>query len=186
MGKKKVEIKRIENKSTRQITFSKRRNGLMKKARELSILCDAKVALLIFSSTGKLYELCNGDSLAEVVQQYWDHLGASGTDTKSQELCFEIADIWSGSAFSQMIKRHFGVSELEHLSVSDLMELEKLTHAALSRIRSAKMRLMMESVVNLKKKIEALEKTNDVNNVVTRSIDCDQTDGVTHNLFPGL
>ncbi|KAG4999826.1 hypothetical protein JHK87_020898 [Glycine soja] len=143
MGKKKVEIKRIENKSTRQITFSKRRNGLMKKARELSILCDAKVALLIFSSTGKLYELCNGD-------------------------------------------RHFGVSELEHLSVSDLMELEKLTHAALSRIRSAKMRLMMESVVNLKKKIEALEKTNDVNNVVTRSIDCDQTDGVTHNLFPGL
>jgi len=34
--------------------------------------------------------------------------------------------------------------------------------------------------------IEALEKTNDVNNVVTRSIDCDQTDGVTHNLFPGL
>ncbi|KAL2615959.1 hypothetical protein AAZV13_08G096600 [Glycine max] len=184
MGKKKVEIKRIENKSTRQITFSKRRNGLMKKARELSILCDAKVALLIFSSTGKLYELCNGDSLAEVVQQYWDHLGASGTDTK--ELCFEIADIWSGSAFSQMIKRHFGVSELEHLSVSDLMELEKLTHAALSRIRSAKMRLMMESVVNLKKKIEALEKTNDVNNVVTRSIDCDQTDGVTHNLFPGL
>ncbi|QCD83568.1 MADS-box transcription factor [Vigna unguiculata] len=61
MGKKKLEIKRIENKSSRQITFSKRRNGLMKKARELSILCDAKVALFIFSSTGKLFDLCNGD-----------------------------------------------------------------------------------------------------------------------------
>lgn len=63
-----MEIKRIENKSTRQITFSKRRNGLMKKARELSILCDAKVALLIFSSTGKLYELCNGDRYSQTVQ----------------------------------------------------------------------------------------------------------------------
>ncbi|KAK7319024.1 hypothetical protein RJT34_03733 [Clitoria ternatea] len=61
MGKKKVEIKRIENKSTRQITFSKRRKGLMKKARELSVLCDAKVALVIFSSTGKLFELSDGD-----------------------------------------------------------------------------------------------------------------------------
>ncbi|RDY01948.1 MADS-box transcription factor 34, partial [Mucuna pruriens] len=52
MGRKKVEIKGIENKCTRQITFSKRRNGLMKKARELSILCDANVALVVFSSTG--------------------------------------------------------------------------------------------------------------------------------------
>ena len=67
MGKKKLEIKRIENKSNRQITFSKRRKGLMKKARELSILCDAKLALLIFSSTGKLYELCNGDRYAQTV-----------------------------------------------------------------------------------------------------------------------
>ncbi|KAH1134469.1 hypothetical protein GLYMA_05G148700v4 [Glycine max] len=184
MGKKKLEIKRIENKSNRQITFSKRRKGLMKKARELSILCDAKLALLIFSSTGKLYELCNGDSLAEVVQRYWDNLGASGTDTKG--LRFEIADIWSDEAFSQLVQSHFGVSELEHLSVTDLMELEKLVHSALSRIRSAKMRLMMESVENLKKKIEAQKKADDVNNVVTRFIDYDQTDRVTHNLLPGL
>ena len=156
----------------------------MKKARELSILCDAKLALLIFSSTGKLYELCNGDSLAEVVQRYWDNLGASGTDTKG--LRFEIADIWSDEAFSQLVQSHFGVSELEHLSVTDLMELEKLVHSALSRIRSAKMRLMMESVENLKKKIEAQKKADDVNNVVTRFIDYDQTDRVTHNLLPGL
>ncbi|KAK7247018.1 hypothetical protein RIF29_41894 [Crotalaria pallida] len=62
MGKKRVEMKLIEDKNCRQVTFSKRRKGLVKKARELSVLCDAKVALLIFSGPGNLYEFCNGDS----------------------------------------------------------------------------------------------------------------------------
>uniref|UniRef100_A0AAU7LL28 MADS59 n=1 Tax=Hippophae rhamnoides TaxID=193516 RepID=A0AAU7LL28_9ROSA len=60
MGRGKVEMKRIEKKIQRQVTFSKRRNGLLKKAYELSILCDAEVALLIYSSSGKLYEFCSG------------------------------------------------------------------------------------------------------------------------------
>ena len=56
MGRGRVELKRIENKINRQVTFSKRRNGLLKKAYELSVLSDAEVALIIFSSSGKLYE----------------------------------------------------------------------------------------------------------------------------------
>ena len=56
MGRGRVELKRIENKINRQVTFSKRRNGLLKKAYELSVLCDAEVALIIFSNRGKLYE----------------------------------------------------------------------------------------------------------------------------------
>ncbi|ESQ31366.1 hypothetical protein EUTSA_v10004949mg [Eutrema salsugineum] len=65
MGRRKVEIKRIENKSSRQVSFCKRRNGLMEKARQLSILCDSSVALLIVSSTGKLYSSSSGDSKLE-------------------------------------------------------------------------------------------------------------------------
>lgn len=56
MGRGKIAIKRIDNSTNRQVTFSKRRNGLMKKAKELAILCDAEVGLIIFSSTGRLYE----------------------------------------------------------------------------------------------------------------------------------
>lgn len=56
MGRGKIEIKKIENINSRQVTFSKRRAGLLKKAKELSVLCDAEVAVIIFSSTGKLYE----------------------------------------------------------------------------------------------------------------------------------
>ncbi|KAF5791877.1 putative transcription factor MADS-type1 family [Helianthus annuus] len=42
--------------STRQVTFSKRHVGLLKKAHELSVLCDAEVGIIVFSNTGRLYE----------------------------------------------------------------------------------------------------------------------------------
>ncbi|TYK31253.1 mads-box transcription factor 57 [Cucumis melo var. makuwa] len=56
MGRGKIVIRRIDNSTSRQVTFSKRRSGLLKKAKELAILCDADVGVIIFSSTSKLYE----------------------------------------------------------------------------------------------------------------------------------
>ncbi|KAK1261192.1 MADS-box protein JOINTLESS [Acorus gramineus] len=60
MGRVKLKIKRLENTSGRQITYSKRRAGILKKAKELSILCDIDIALLMFSPTGKP-TLCLGE-----------------------------------------------------------------------------------------------------------------------------
>jgi MADS-box transcription factor len=59
MGWGKIEIKRIENPTSKQVTFSKRRGGLLKKAHELAMLCDAEVAFIIFSSIGKLFEFAS-------------------------------------------------------------------------------------------------------------------------------
>lgn len=59
LGRGRIEIKRIENTTNRQVTFCKRRNGLLKKAYELSVLCDAEVALIVFSNRGRLYEYAN-------------------------------------------------------------------------------------------------------------------------------
>ncbi|CAA6664353.1 unnamed protein product [Spirodela intermedia] len=56
MARGKIKIRKIDNKTARQVTFSKRRRGLFKKAKELAILCDAEVGLIIFSSNGKLFE----------------------------------------------------------------------------------------------------------------------------------
>ncbi|KAM7267007.1 hypothetical protein ACFE04_009173 [Oxalis oulophora] len=53
MGRVKLKIKRLESTTNRQVTYSKRRNGILKKARELSILCDIDSALLMFSPTGR-------------------------------------------------------------------------------------------------------------------------------------
>ncbi|KAF4348876.1 hypothetical protein F8388_002044 [Cannabis sativa] len=60
MGRGKVEMKLIENKQSRQVTFAKRRSGLMKKAHELSVLCDVEIGLIVFSGNGRLYEFCSG------------------------------------------------------------------------------------------------------------------------------
>nr|AAZ20812.1 MADS1 [Castanea mollissima] len=70
MGRGRVEVKRIENKINRQVTFAKRRNGFLKKAYELSVLCDAEVALIIFSNRGKLYEFCSTSSMLKTLERY--------------------------------------------------------------------------------------------------------------------
>lgn len=56
MGRNKITIERIANERNRQATFTKRKNGLIKKAMELSILCDCEIALIIFSSNNKLFQ----------------------------------------------------------------------------------------------------------------------------------
>lgn len=54
-GRKKIEIKRIENNSSRKVAFSKRRKGMFKKASELCRLCDTEIAIIVFSPKGRLY-----------------------------------------------------------------------------------------------------------------------------------
>nr|CAD1816923.1 unnamed protein product [Ananas comosus var. bracteatus] len=71
MGRVKLKIKKLENSSGRQVTYSKRRAGILKKAKELSILCDIDLVLLMFSPTGKA-TLCVGDrsNIEEVISKY--------------------------------------------------------------------------------------------------------------------
>jgi len=59
MGRGRIEIKKIENSTNRQVTYSKRKLGIMKKAMELTVLCDAEVSIIMFSSTGKLADYCS-------------------------------------------------------------------------------------------------------------------------------
>ncbi|CCF56823.1 hypothetical protein KAFR_0B05280 [Kazachstania africana CBS 2517] len=53
--RKKIDIKYIENKTRRHVTFSKRKHGIMKKAFELSVLTGTQVLLLVVSETGLVY-----------------------------------------------------------------------------------------------------------------------------------
>ncbi|KAL7000221.1 hypothetical protein U1Q18_001369, partial [Sarracenia purpurea var. burkii] len=54
MGRNKLSVRRIENPASRQIIYSKRKDGIVKKANELSVLCDTDVGLIMFSPTGRL------------------------------------------------------------------------------------------------------------------------------------
>ncbi|KAL8045156.1 hypothetical protein ABFX02_08G094400 [Erythranthe guttata] len=55
MGRRKIEIKKIEKRSSLQVTFSKRRMGLFRKASELSVLCGAEIAILVQSPANKIF-----------------------------------------------------------------------------------------------------------------------------------
>lgn len=81
MGRGKIEIKRIENTTNRQVTFCKRRNGLLKKAYELSVLCDAEVALIVFSSRGRLYEYANNRLISLISFPLPHHLSSLRSST---------------------------------------------------------------------------------------------------------
>ncbi|KAG2253702.1 hypothetical protein Bca52824_083838 [Brassica carinata] len=70
MGRGRVQLKRIENKINRQVTFSKRRAGLFKKAHEISVLCDAEVALVVFSHKGKLFEYSTDSCMEKILERY--------------------------------------------------------------------------------------------------------------------
>ncbi|TPX43332.1 hypothetical protein SeLEV6574_g05122 [Synchytrium endobioticum] len=61
MGRKKIEIRKIDDERSRQVTFNKRKFGLMKKAYELSVLCNCDVGLIVFSSQGKLHQYASSD-----------------------------------------------------------------------------------------------------------------------------
>ncbi|KAM0829282.1 hypothetical protein ACQ4PT_066976 [Festuca glaucescens] len=70
MGRVKLPIKRIENNTNRHVTFSKRRNGLIKKAYELSVLCDIDIALLMFSPSRRLCPFSGRHGVEDVLLRY--------------------------------------------------------------------------------------------------------------------
>lgn len=55
MGRQKIKIEKIEVKNHLQVTFSKRRSGLFKKASELCTLCGVEIAIIVFSPAGKVF-----------------------------------------------------------------------------------------------------------------------------------
>ncbi|EAZ36278.1 hypothetical protein OsJ_20600 [Oryza sativa Japonica Group] len=105
MARERREIRRIESAAARQVTFSKRRRGLFKKAEELAVLCDADVALVVFSSTGKLSQFASskqmrGEELeglsVEELQQMEKNLEAGLQRvlcTKDQQFMQEISEL---------------------------------------------------------------------------------------------
>ncbi|KAL0751983.1 hypothetical protein Bca101_033986 [Brassica carinata] len=168
MGRKKLEIKPIENKSSRQVTFSKRRNGLIEKARQLSVLCDASVALLVVSASGKLYSFSSGVNLVKILDRYGkqhgDDLKALNvlacphlTDRQSKAL-----DCGSHHELLELVESKLEESNVDNVSVGSLVQLEEHLENALSVIRARKTELMLKLVENLKEKEKLLEEENHV------------------------
>ncbi|KAJ8761925.1 hypothetical protein K2173_006527 [Erythroxylum novogranatense] len=69
MGRRKIEMKMVKDSSSRQVTFSKRRTGLFKKANELATLCAVQVSIIVFSPGGKPFSFGN-PSVTSITERF--------------------------------------------------------------------------------------------------------------------
>ncbi|XP_078437087.1 protein VERNALIZATION 1-like [Wolffia australiana] len=173
MGRGKVQLKRIENNINRQVTFSKRRAGLLKKAHEISVLCDAEVALIIFSAKGKLYEFSTNSRMEEILKKYEQYCISerelSAPDPELQaNWSFESRRLKAKVEALQKDQRHFLGEDLETLSLKDLQHLEQQVESGLKQVTTRKNQMYVDSMTDIQRKVMELQEQNNTMWVMLR------------------
>lgn len=155
MAREKIQIKKIDNTTARQVTFSKRRRGIFKKAEELSVLCDADVALIIFSSTGKLFQYSN-TSMNGILEKHSLHsknLGKMERPSLELQLVESEQSILSKEVAEKSRQlRQLRGEDLHGMNIEELQQLEKSLEAGLSRVITKKGEKIMTEIESLQQK----------------------------------
>ncbi|KAJ8470338.1 hypothetical protein OPV22_024681 [Ensete ventricosum] len=166
MARGKVQMKRIENPVHRQVTFCKRRTSLLKKANELSVLCDAEIGIIIFSTHGKLYELATKGTMEGLIERYKTacgdaHSTAAGESNQSQEFKQEISMLKKEiDLLHQSLRCMLGEGTAGHMTLDELLVLEKHLEMWMCHIRATKMQIMFQEIQSLKNKEGILKAAN--------------------------
>ncbi|XP_073304702.1 agamous-like MADS-box protein MADS3 [Primulina huaijiensis] len=165
MGRGKVVLERISNKVNRQVTFGKRKKGLLKKASELSVLCDAEVALIIFSSEGKLFHfgsLGTHNTIDRYRQFHFNNAfeREDGEHDQNQSIYQAVMKLNAKYQSLQLLNRNLFGEDLGSLSLKKLRNLEKQIEGALSKARKCKTKKLLERVEALRKLDSELEQEN--------------------------
>ncbi|KAL6197528.1 hypothetical protein ACLB2K_033136 [Fragaria x ananassa] len=154
----KIKIEKIESLPARQVTFSKRRKGLFKKAGELSVLCDAKVAVIVFSSTNKLYELSRS-STKDIIARYKECTKDDGVEESADE-CMMRLNVELAEKIREL--RHMEGKDLEELDIDELQRLENMIEGGLSRVVETKDQRIMSQIQALETKGAELAEENNL------------------------
>ncbi|KAF3592465.1 hypothetical protein DY000_02026238 [Brassica cretica] len=175
MGRGKIEIKRIENRTSRQVTFSKRRSGLIKKTHELSVLCDAHIGLIVFSATGKLTEYCSDPSkfapsllfslklgMPQLIERYLQTNGLRLPDPNDgqEELYQEIEVLRRETCKLELRLRPYHGHDLASIRPHELDALEQQLEHSVLKVRERKNELLQQQLENLSRKRRMLEDDN--------------------------
>ncbi|KAJ8547620.1 hypothetical protein K7X08_011206 [Anisodus acutangulus] len=166
MVRGKIEMKRIENETSRQVTFSKRRNGIMKKAYELSVLCDAEVAVIIFSQKGRLYEFSNS-SMQNTIDKYREYAKQMPMNNNTfeveqymEQLKEETVNMAKKIEILEISKRKLMGQGIGLCSMNELQEIDNQLERSLKKIRTRKSQLFKDEIQRLKEKEKLLLEEN--------------------------
>ncbi|XP_020677730.1 MADS-box transcription factor 16 [Dendrobium catenatum] len=161
MGRGKIEIKKIENPTNRQVTYSKRRAGIMKKAKEITVLCDAEVSLIMFSSTGKFSEYCSPSTETKKVFDRYQQLSGinlwSAQYEKMQNTLNHLKEI--NHKLRREVRQRMG-EDLEGLDIKELRGLEQNMDEALKLVRNRKYHVISTQTDTYKKKLKNSQETH--------------------------
>ncbi|KAE8057191.1 hypothetical protein FH972_013900 [Carpinus fangiana] len=153
MARGKMEMKKIENKASRQVTYSKRRNGLFKKAKELTVLCDAKVSIIMFSTTEKLHEYISPSITTK--QLFDEYQKISGNDLWSSHYERNLKKLKEHKEVNSNLRREIRQrrgESLNDLNLKELHGLEQEIEVAVELIRDRKYRVITNRIEAHKKK----------------------------------
>ncbi|XP_074263584.1 MADS-box protein AGL24-like isoform X2 [Silene latifolia] len=174
MAREKIKIRKIDNITARQVTFSKRRRGIIKKAEELGVLCDADLALIIFSSTGKVFDY-SSCRMKDILTRYKMHY--SKKETRQEQTFLELKE-QEDSNLGRLRKealdknkelRKFRGEELHGLDFKELHELEQMLENSLSRVVDIKGEILMEENTRLKQRLAMLSQGKKPGNYAIKS-----------------
>nr|AAO18230.1 MADS-box transcriptional factor HAM31 [Helianthus annuus] len=139
MGRGKIEIQRIDNTIHRLVTYSKRKNGIIRKAKEITVLCDANVSLVVYGSSGKMYEYCSPNTnLTDMLDRYPRLSGNKLWDAKHENLQIEIDRIKKENESMQIELRHLKGEDITSLNYEELIAFEDALENGLTHIREKK------------------------------------------------
>ncbi|CAL5377672.1 unnamed protein product [Camellia sinensis] len=163
MVRQRIQIKKIDNVTARQVTFSKRRRGLFKKAHELSTLCDAEIALIVFSATGRLFEYASSSTRQVIERHSLQPQNLVQLNQPSLELQLENSTraMLSKEAEERTLElRQLRGEELHELGFEELKKLEKSLEGGLSRVLKTKDDRVEKEIAALRRKEARLMEEN--------------------------
>ncbi|XP_051124294.1 floral homeotic protein DEFICIENS-like [Andrographis paniculata] len=158
MARGKIQIKRIENQTNRQVTYSKRRNGLFKKAHELSVLCDAKVSIIMISTTHKLHEYITPTvTTKQVIDQYQKVVGVDLWNTHYEKMQEHLKKLKEVNRNLRMeIRQRMGES-LTDMGYEQIVNLIEDIDTSLRLIRERKYKVISNQIETGRKKLRNVE-----------------------------
>ncbi|CAK7355378.1 unnamed protein product [Dovyalis caffra] len=153
MARNKLPLKKIDNPYRRNITYSKRKAGIIKKATELSVLCGADVGVLMFSPNGRLTSFASNGRIEDIFLRYLDQANVPevGPVEKEEALQKKLCELDPKLLEKQEKMRSYNPDLVKINSVHDANVYHQFLMDAIRNIQQLKMEILLGEHMELQK-----------------------------------